>query len=101
MSAESWTKFRDELARMVDSSIESYRSHYDEDTRPRLRELLNDVAVVSVRKAAGDNTGLAEAALESSLASVALGEQVLLQRHGAEIALRAALKVAGVLGAAL
>jgi len=101
VSGDSWSKFRDELKGMVALSADAVKTHYSEETRPRLQELLNDAAIVAARRVAGDDTRLAEAALESSFASVALREQLMIQRQGADLALRAALKIAGILGSAL
>lgn len=97
----NWKQFESELRKMVEASVASLEAGYKEETRPRLRAILEDVAIITARKAAGDNTRLVEAALEASLANLALQEQLRVQSEANDLVLKTALKVAGIVASAL
>lgn len=71
-------------------------SHFGEVTRPRVARLLEESALVAVRKAAGQDTTTAEVALEASLANLTLEEKSVVQIEARDVAFRALVAVVGM-----
>lgn len=71
-------------------------SHFGEVTRPRVARLLEDSAMVAVRKAAGQDTTTGEVALEASLANLTLEERSVVQIEARDVAFRALVTVVRV-----
>jgi hypothetical protein len=70
------------------------------DSVERARVLLSEAAEVAIRKAAGEDVALAEAALESSTTSLGREKQAMIVAEGKALALRAALDTIQILAAA-
>ena len=66
----------------------------------RLQELLTVGAEIAIRDAAGEDTALAKAALESSITSLAREQQAMIVEQAKSLALTAAIDTIRFLGAA-
>lgn len=89
-----------ELRDMADGAAGAASLRFRDETRPRLAQLLIDTASVQVRAAAGEDTTTAAIALEASTANLLLEERTVLQTAARDLALRAAIRVIGILAAA-
>jgi len=81
------------IQQMVAQSAASLSDGFHDGTRQRLQEVLEQSAAVAVRAAAGEDVGLAAAALEASLAAIGREQQTVILAEGRALAMRAALAV--------
>lgn len=89
-----------ELRQMADGAAGAASLRFRDETRPRLAQLLLDAASVQVRAAAGQDVTTATIALEASMANLLLEERTVLQTAARDLALRAAIRVIGILAGA-
>lgn len=80
-----------ELEKLAGGAAWSWRDRFSSETQPRLAQLLIDTAAVQVRKQMGQDTTLAEQALETSMAQIALAEREHVRQAGLDLAFRAVL----------
>jgi hypothetical protein len=79
----------EEIQKQLLASVQRVSTHFREETRPRLARLLEEAALVAVRKATGEDTETAEIAIEASLSNMTLEERNIVQIEARDVALRA------------
>lgn len=68
-------------------------ARFREETQPRVKELLAEQAAVLLRSASGQDVTLQQAAIESSLANLTLGERAVLHHTAVDFVLRLLLRL--------
>lgn len=79
---------------LAEKAAEQVSDRFENDTRPRLAQLLEDSVAVQIRFAAGEGIITARTALEASLANLTREERAVLAHHARDVAFRAVLGVA-------
>jgi len=96
-----WDKFAEELRSLVQPTIDNVQGRFRDETRARLHGLMESAAIVAARRVAGHDTRTAEIALEASMANLIVEERLVLQREASDLAMRVALRLAGIAAAAV
>lgn len=96
-----WDKFAAELRDLVQPTVDGVQSRFRDETKARLHGLMEGAALVAARRVAGQDTRTAEIALEASMANLIVEERLVLQREASDLAMRVALRLAGLAVAAV
>jgi hypothetical protein len=86
-----------ELLELAQQSAQEIAHHYDASLRPHLARILVDAAAVEIRAASGEDVTTARAAVESSVANLAVEQKNIAVATARDLAFRAALSLIGKL----
>lgn len=89
----------EEVANLAEEHAAKLEGYWNDETRPHVARMLVESATVAVRATSGEDVGVAQVALDSSMKNLSRVQQSVVQLQGRELALRAALKVVSGLAA--
>lgn len=94
------SQVHNEVLAVAEAEAGHVAAHFNEQFRPRVAEILNDMALVQIRKAQGQDVVVAESALLASLANITDHQKAVLLVSAGNVALTAlSLVIRAVAGA--